>query len=84
VTGNIGDDITLSNNYARSDMLVNGSIVTGGTTTNKDGANVTAGTAANQYNNQAFWVTTLGWDFTTIWEWDTVRNLPKLRNVPGQ
>ena len=65
----------LANNYANAAMLVNGNTVSGGTTTNADGADVSAST----YNTQAFWQNTLGWDFDTVWYWDDTEQLPKLR-----
>ena len=63
------------NNYAAAEMLINGNTVSGGTSTNKNGADVSAST----YNTQAFWETTLGWDFVDTWYWDDTANLPKLR-----
>jgi hypothetical protein len=74
--------LLLVNNHARNGLIprVNGANVpvTPGLTT-RDGANVSAGTGAGQYNNQTFWSVTLGFDFTNVWEWDTAANLPKLR-----
>ena len=64
-----------SNNYASSNMLVNGNTVSGGTTTNGNGADVSPET----YHTQSFWQNTLGWDFTNIWYWDDTEQLPKLR-----
>jgi hypothetical protein len=69
------------NSYARSDMLVNGVFVTSVLANNSNGADVSAGTEAGQYNNQAFWVG-LGFNFTTIWEWNADTGLPILRNMP--
>jgi len=74
LSGSAGTD-----NYARNDMLYKtNSGDTGtttfpshaGTTSGKDGANVTAGTSSGQYNDQYFWETTLGWDFGAggIWQ----------------
>lgn len=65
----------LTSNYADTAMQINGVTVSGGTTTNKNGANVDAST----YHTQAYWQNTLGWDFNTIWYWDTTEQLPKLR-----
>lgn len=65
----------LVNNYANAEMLVYGNTVSGGTTSNADGADVSAST----YHTQAFWQNTLGWDFTNTWYWDSTANLPKLR-----
>ena len=61
--------------YANAAMLLNGNTVSGGTTADQNGADVSAST----YNTQAFWETTLGWDFVDTWYWDTTTNLPKLR-----
>ena len=66
---------TLSMVYANAAMLINGNTVSGGTSTNKNGADVSAST----YNTQAFWQNTLGWNFDTVWYWDDTANLPKLR-----
>lgn len=68
----------LNQNYANAAMLVNGNAVSGGTTSNANGADVSAST----YNTQAFWENTLGWDFDTVWYWDTTTNLPKLQFYP--
>jgi len=77
----------LTNNYARADMSL-----TEGTTytptpgpTTRDGADVSAGTGAGQYNTQAFWQNTMVWDFTTIWQMSTaVPPLPILQGIAGQ
>lgn len=61
--------------YASSDTTLNGMAVSGGTTADQNGATISAST----YNTQAFWETTLGWDFDTVWYWDAATNLPKLR-----
>jgi len=68
------------NNYARSDIP--------GTWTNQgpnnyDGADVSPGTAATQYNNQAWWTTAANWDgapwdFDTIWKMSNGNNLGSL------
>ena len=67
-----GQTAIVTNNHAKSDMPG-----TWGSKslTNSNGADVTSAT----YSTQAFWQTTLGWNFTTIWEWDSVAHLPKLR-----
>ena len=61
----------VSNNYGRNDMQVyyNTSAlktISSGLNTN-DGQDVSAGTSPGQYNDQYFWETTLGWDFTNDW-----------------
>ena len=61
--------------YANAAMLINGNTVSGGTSMNKNGADVSAST----YHTQAFWQNTLGWDFQNVWYWDDTENLPKLR-----
>ena len=68
-------DTSGTNNYADPNVLVNGATVSGGTSTNRNGADVSPST----YHTQAFWQNTLGWDFDTIWYWDSTANLPKLR-----
>lgn len=55
---------TLTNNYAASLMLVNGSAVVNGTTTDRSGQNVSALTS----KTQAFYQNNLGWDFTNVWK----------------
>lgn len=65
----------VQNNYADSSMTINGNTVSGGTTSNANGADVSAST----YNTQAFWENILGWDFDTVWYWDDTEQLPKLR-----
>lgn len=73
VAGKLG--VYLSSNYANVAMLVNGNTVSGGTTTNTNGADVSPST----YHTQTFWQNTLGWDFQDVWYWDDTANLPKLR-----
>jgi hypothetical protein len=78
---------TRINNRARIDMVVqynqDGSTDTNKTltkgTTEVDGADVAAGTGTGQYNNQSFWSSTMGWDFTNVWQWNSTTNLPVLR-----
>ena len=65
----------LNNNFANDAMIISGSLVSGGTTSNQDGADVSPST----YHTQAFWQNTLGWDFDTVWYWDDTEQLPKLR-----
>ena len=43
------------------------------------GADVSPGTHPSQFNNQSFWETTLGWDFTNIWQMQGSPPLPALR-----
>jgi len=74
------DPLSLSDNYARDNMVmtVTGYSVVAGAD-KKDGADVSAGTLAGQYNNATFW-SGLGWDLTNIWEMTTgAGNLPKLK-----
>ena len=72
---------TLTNNYARDDMKVNGATVT-------PGANHGEDVGGTQYNTKAWWnkdntptAGPAGWDFssTGAWTWDSVKNLPVLR-----
>ena len=65
VVGNIDQNVTYSNLYALSDMLVNR------TNTGYDGLDVSPADAASQ----TFYEDTLGWDFDTIWKMD--KNLSK-------
>ena len=59
----------LSNNYAKSDMSVNGSTInielTGPTYLN--GANVDSGTGAGRYNNETFWSTPGYVNWSSVW-----------------
>jgi len=74
------DGGTLINNYARSTLTP----TTSSTATGKGGANVSAGTGTNQYNNQNFWESPsrMGWPFgistSSPWQWNSTTNLPKL------
>lgn len=70
-----GATISITDVYATTTTTLNGEVASGGTTTNLNGADVSAST----YNTQAFWESTLGWDFDTIWYWDDTEQLPKLR-----
>lgn len=65
----------MQNNYADASMTINGNTVSGGTTSNANGADVSPST----YHTQAFWQNTLGWDFQNVWYWDDTEQLPKLR-----
>ena len=65
---------TFTNNYA-NDVVLNGQLISSGTTSNYNGGEVTVAT----YQTQAFWDDTLGWDFNTVWYWDESANLPKLQ-----
>jgi len=78
----LGNDTgTRENNYANSAMTVLGYPVTGGTTTNINGANVSTTTPNGGFNSQNFWTNTMGWNLgvTGPWYWDTTVNLPRLR-----
>jgi hypothetical protein len=78
------------NNYARADLVpespsgVPVNISGTSTAAQKDGANIASGPGG--YNGQAFWETTLGWDFSVsgAWEWSTAKQLPILRGLGGQ
>jgi hypothetical protein len=72
-----GNTPNLSNNRARSDMTVNGDLITTGTATNSNGLSITSA----DWDVQSFWETTMGWNFTTIWEWNGT--LPILRGFPN-
>jgi len=58
--GRVGGWVEGTDNKARADMAVNGSLVSGGTASNKDGADVAIGTSLSSVFN--------GWNTTTIWE----------------
>jgi hypothetical protein len=92
---NIGRVIGLNtavraNNYARSDMLINGALVTTGIgLATNHGENITS---AN-FSNQIWWTTTgnwlatggaFAWDFSSTgpWMWGA-NGLPVLRGMPG-
>jgi hypothetical protein len=81
--GRIGSPTNRINNHARNDMTVGGGPATSDGPTGIHGVDVAAGTGAGQYNNQAFWTDTMGWDFTGTWEWCNVANLPVLINFDG-
>jgi hypothetical protein len=76
---------TLINNYAWTYMTVTTPSSTWTPdrgTSRRDGADVRAGTETDQYNNQSFWQSTMGWSFgtneTSPWQWNSTENLPKL------
>ena len=78
------------NNHARADMV----FIDGGITqpdfpipvvsdpNGMHGADVSPGTLPGQFNNQSFWETTLGWDFTNVWQMQGSPPLPVLRPPP--
>jgi len=72
---------TITNNYAKKDMLVNGSS-TSNTSTNagsKNGADITD----TQWNSAAWWTGTAKFS-GSVWYFDELGTyLPKLRNMPG-
>jgi len=80
-----------SNNYARDDMLVDGTALTPGTGLHNDehGADLTSANWYNAtwWNNAANWNTSGGasaWDFTNVWyPPDGTSLLPTLRGVGG-
>ena len=77
----------LAFNYGRAALVPTSGGSTIGMITSlvdKDGQNINPGTTGG-YNDQTFWETTLGWDFTNVWEMSTATNpLPVLRNIGGQ
>jgi len=88
VMGFDSTNLSISNNYARSDMALTYNDTTYTPTSNsngKDGADITAA----EYNSYSWWTTpenwydNTGWDFTDIWEWNSTTNLPILRNMPA-
>ena len=73
------------NNYARSNMP-GGTMPEGDTWNNKgpdnpDGEDVSPGTAATQYNNQAWWTTAANWDGAP-WDFDDIWKMSNGNN-PG-
>ena len=76
---------SVTGNHARSDMSDPGAAKFGSSTTTKEnGTNVSAGTAAGQYNSQTFWT---GLDYTSANGWSMITgvgNLPTLNGVGGQ
>ena len=68
---------SLSNNYARSDMLVNGWATTSTSITSINGAGITS----DEYFTATWWTTSAAWD-TSIWD-ITDGKLPTLKNVGG-
>jgi hypothetical protein len=74
--------VTLSNNHARDDMALtyndgNSNYEPTGGADSKDGQ------ATSEYENQDFWVRTMGWRFSDVWQWGP-GNLPILKNVGGE
>lgn len=60
------------NNYALQTMLVNGSIVLGGTADNGHGADI----SLSKLKTSNFYTSTLNWDFANIWKIDNGASLP--------
>ncbi|MCL2179066.1 MAG: hypothetical protein FWC28_02805 [Proteobacteria bacterium] len=78
----VNSEGTLGNNHARDDMrLIYGYAKTHSPTeahlAGKDGV------GTSTHNTEAFWKTTLRWDFSRSWEWKE-GFLPTLRNVGGE
>ena len=80
----------LFNNYARNDMMLNGSLVTTGI-----GPATIHGADTSAFNTSSFWTTAgnwdntspaFAWDFSSTgpWDWSTTKNLPILRGLGGQ
>jgi hypothetical protein len=63
------------NNYALDTMTVKGATVSGGTTTNYNGANATI----QQLKSKAFYQNTMGWDMENVWTIDDGNDFPKLK-----
>ncbi|NMO96736.1 phosphodiester glycosidase family protein [Paenibacillus lemnae] len=75
ITGRVNGTPTFSNNIASQNALVQGAVVTGGTSGNAQGLSVTDQTLTEQsaYEN------TLGWDFQSVWEMNPVLERPTLQ-----
>jgi ABC-type phosphate transport system substrate-binding protein len=67
---------TYSNNLSLSTATINGSNVSGGTATNKNGLNKTEAELQTQST-----YTGIGWDFTNVWAWDSTLKRPVLKGV---
>lgn len=65
-----------TNNYSISTTPVNANLITDGTVTDRNGANLPADTDAT---SKEFYVNTLTWDFTDIWAFATTQDYPVLR-----
>ena len=71
---------TCTNNYGRSDMLVNGATKSSNDLGSLYGRDVDAAL----YNTQTWWTSagnwnTAAWDFGAVWAWDGTANLPVLK-----
>lgn len=74
----VGSGAAGSNNYANENMIVNGSVVTGGELNNENGADI----SVNQFKNSSIEpLSLLGWDFGKIWEIKAEADRPTLQNV---
>ncbi|GHV67908.1 hypothetical protein FACS1894199_14280 [Bacteroidia bacterium] len=60
----VGSGGTVSGSYALSTMTINGSTVSGTSTSNANGS----GVALSSFQSQSWIETNLGWDFNTIWK----------------
>ena len=67
----------MTNNYANSDMLVNGEKLSSTGPYDPNGKDV----ESNNFHNETWWKTGSGlnWDFSTVWIWDGTIRLPVLR-----
>ena len=73
----------LTGNYAREDMLINGSPAAANIgQTEIHGENVNTSTPGGGHNSQLFWENTMGWDFAAVWVWNNSTHLPNLKNMP--
>jgi len=85
-----GNNGTLANNYARSDMVLKYNSNTGdekspiSSAVGVDGESI----GAEQYNNQSWWENAdswktdggaSAWDFAAVWAWDSAAGLPVLK-----
>lgn len=64
---------TLTNNYARAEMTLNGSAIS-----SSDASSINAKDVATSLLNQASTYTDQGWDFTNIWVFETNSPLPTI------
>ncbi|MEK3883379.1 phosphodiester glycosidase family protein [Paenibacillus sp. PL2-23] len=80
IVGRMNGTPTLANNFASVGALVQGSPVTGGTTSNAQGMDASASTLDRPW----FYEETLGWNFSAVWRWSAALDHPGLRSVPEQ
>lgn len=83
LTGEIGTPDMVTNNYANSDMLVNGSPILDGAIDNENGGDLTTDQfkSSTFLTDQSNWYSDTKWNFSTIWEIKTGAVRPTLKGV---